>query len=407
MQRRTVTRIRYTFAALLLLAGVMAGPASAQQAAQAQPAAKAGAKQASVLDDAMVQFQAKRGLDLLYNMRFEQARALFDLIDQRYPDHPIGPFLQALDTWWRILLDLSDEQYDDAFFDAMNEVIRRSDRILKKDKNNFDAMFFKGAALGFRGRLRSNRGDWLAASRDGLRAMDYVLGVAKKDPANSDYVFGKGIYDYYAAAVRERYPFARPVMAFFPDGDKERGIRALERTAKEGRFIQTEAAYFLLQIYYLFEKDYAKSVEYVTWLRDRYPDNAFFHTLEGRIYARWSEWERAEPIFAEVLARYERQQTGYNVASAEQALYYLARGRMRVGAYNEALTYLNQLEVLGVKEKRDGYFNVLGRLRQGMVHDVLGNRDAAVAAYRKVLKMKNHGDAHERAREYLGRPYKG
>jgi hypothetical protein len=403
MQRRPVTRICYTLVLVLLLAAAPAVPAAAQRTAQAQPAPG----QKSVLDDAMAQFQIKRGLDLLYHMKFEQAHAMFDLVDRRFPDHPIGPFLKALDTWWKILIDLSDDTHDAAFFAAMDEVIERSDRLLKRDPNHFDAMFFKGAALGFRGRLRSNRGDWWQSARDGMRAMDYVLGVAKKDPKNPDFAFGKGIYDYYADAVPERYPFVKPVMVFFPDGDKARGIQELERTAKEGRFIQTEAVYFLLQIYYLFEQDYDKSVEYVTWLREHYPDNAFFHAFEGRVYARWGHWGRAEEIFDDVLTGYKQKKTGYNAAAAEQALYFMARGRMAYADYPQALAHLNRLEALAARNDREGYFKVMGRLRLGMVYDALGQRPQAVARYRQVLQMKDWSESRARAKQFLEQPYTG
>ncbi len=288
-----------------ILAAAVAVLLMATGLAQAQPNGSAGAAP-SVLDDALVRFQAKRGLDLLYDMKFEQAQKLFEQIDQRFPQHPIGPFLKALNTWWKILLDFSDTSHDDAFYAAMDEVIERCDRVLKREKDHFDAMFFKGAALGFRGRLRSNRRDWFKAASDGKRAMDYVLGVAEKDPANHDYVFGKGIYDYYAAVIPDRYPFVKPVMTFFPKGNRARGLRELERTARQGYYIQTEAAYFLLQVYYLFEEDFAKSIEYVSWLRKRHPGNAFFHAIEGRIYARWGDWRRAEAIFTDVLERYKQ-----------------------------------------------------------------------------------------------------
>lgn len=386
------------FFLLLLLVGLP----GARPVAMAQPAPAP-----SVLDDAFVQAQAQRGLDLLYDMKFRRANVYFERIDQRYPNHPIGPFLKALNTWWKILVDVSDTSHDAAFYAAMEEVIARSDQMLARDAQNFDAMFFKGAALGFRGRLRSNRGDWFKSARDGLRAMDYVLGVARRDPGNHDYVFGKGIYDYYAAAIPDRYPYVKPVMVFFPDGDRARGIRALERTARHGRFIQTEAVYFLLQIYYLFENDYEKSVEYVTWLRERHPDNSFFHTFEGRVYARWGQWPRAEAVFTEVLARYKRRQTGYTAAMAEQSLYYLARGAMTFRRYAEALDHLGQLQALAARNTAHSYFEVVGRLRQGMAYDALGRRREAVAAYRAVLAMEDRGGAHERARRYLEHPFDG
>lgn len=384
--------IRYMLAVAVLVA--MAGPVHAQTN---------GGGEATVLDDALVRFQAKRGLDLVYNMKYEQADKLFDQVDARFPEHPIGPFLHALNTWWKILLDFSDTSHDDDFFAAMDEVVKRADRMLKRDPKNFDAMFFKGAALGFRGRLRSNRRDWFKAASDGKGAMDYVLAVAEKDPSNPDYIFGKGLYDYYAAVVPDKYPFVKPVMHFFPKGDRELGLRELERTAKEGYYIRTEAAYFLLQIYYLFEEDFDKSVEYATWLRKEHPSNSFFHAIEGRIYAKWGDWARSEAIFAEILERYKQGTPGYNDATAEQALYYLARARMGRADYQPALDYLLKLEALSARTPADTYFKVLGRLRQGMVYDALGQEKVAQDRYRQVLAMKDWAGAHDRAERYLKR----
>ncbi len=394
MQRR----LRH-IAGLMLAMVLFAVPVSAQST---------NSQYESVLDDPVVQTRTEKGLDHLYNMEFDPSRAYFTSIDRRYPNHPVGPFLLALNTWWKILLDLSDESYDDEFFSAMDEVIDRSNRLLKKDRENFDAMFFKGAALGFRGRLRSNRGDWLKSGRDGLRAMDYVLGIAERAPENADYAFGKGIYDYYSVVIPDRYPYVKPVMIFFPGGDRERGIQALERTVRHGRFIRTEAAYFLLQIYYLFENDFDKSVHYATWLRERHPQNSFFHTFEGRVYAKWGQWEKSRSVFEAVLKRYRNRHSGYNEAMAEQALYFLARGHMIYREYDVALSYLDDLRALSDRRNdEDGYFEVLGRLREGMAHDARGNRSRAIAAYSEVLDMKDWSGAHERAKRYLDSPYKG
>ena len=380
---------------LLLAWIVFPGEASAQR------------RGTSVLDDPDVQREAQRGLDLLYNMQFEEAERIFQQIDRQHPKHPIGPFLLALNTWWEILIDLSDTSHDDEFFDEMKEVLKRSDRLLKRDRSNFDAAFFKGAALGFRGRLRSNRGDWFKAAMDGKNAMKYVLRVAEKDPKNDDYVFGKGIYDYYADVIPDRHPFVKPVMVFFPNGDRERGLRLLKRTAEEGRFIQTEAAYFLAQIYYIYERDLVKTSEYVDWLRREHPNNSFFHTLEGRVLARRGQWEEAREVFGEVIARYRKKQTGYNAAAAEQALYYTARADMVYGDYQPALRHLRQLDVLAARTNKETYFKVLGRLRQGMAYDALGQRDLAVAKYREVLSMKDWSGAHDRAKQYVERPFQG
>ena len=361
--------------------------------------------QTSILYEAEVRTEAKAGLEALYDLRFEEAETHFQKITHHYADHPIGPFLEALTLWWTILLDLTDKSHDEAFYAAMGEVIDRSEARLAIDEHDFDAMFFKGIALGFRGRLRSNRRDWIRAAADGKRAMDYVLAVAAADSTNDDFVLGRGLYRYYAALIPERYPLIRPITLFLPPGDREGGLAELRRTATEGYYMQTEAVYFLLQIHYLYEGNFQECIRLVRWLREKYPRNAFFHTLEGRIYARWYQWQAVETVFTEVLERYTEQTFGYTPAMGEQALYFLARSRIARGDERAALANLLSLEALTARQDEDTYFKVVGRLYQGIAYDLLGERDNAIARYESVLAMKRWGSSHSSARRYLAKPY--
>ena len=369
------------------------------------PAALYAQSARSVLDDPEVRAVAKEGLDLLYNMQFEEAAVRFDSISHQVEDHPIGPFLQALTLWWEILMDLSDTQHDESFYAAMTQVIARCDARLDEDADDFDARFFKGMALGFRGRLRSNRRDWIRAAADGKRAMDYVLAVARADTTNHDFALGPGLYNYYAALIPTRYPFAKAITTFLPQGDRELGLAQIGRTATHGYFMQTEAMYFLLQIYYLYEVDYRASERYATLLRTRHPGNAFFHTLEGRIYARWGAWSRSDAVFSSILELYRVGTRGYTAPAAEQALYFLARGRMVARDYQTALSYLLSLEALSARLEEDTYFKVMGRLQQGMAYDAIGRRVRAVERYQQVLSMKRWGASHSRAERFLRAPY--
>lgn len=363
------------------------------------------AAQSSILFETEVRASAKAGLDALYDLQFEEAESHFQTITERHLDHPIGPFLEALTLWWTILLDLSDASNDEEFYAAMEEVIERSDERLEADKHDFDAMFFKGIALGFRGRLRSNRRDWIRAAADGKRAMDYVLAVADADTTNHDFVFGRGLYQYYAALIPERYPFVRTITAFLPPGDRISGLFELERTARDGFYMQTEAMYFLTQINYLYEKNFAACVRQISWLRKKYPRNSFFHTLEGRIYASWDQWQASDTVFIDILERYKAKETGYTPAMAEQALYFLACSHIAKGEVSAALSRLLSLEALTARQDTDSYFKVVGRLYQGIAYDLMGDRERAINRYKDVLRMKRWGSSHTNARKYLVNPY--
>lgn len=359
----------------------------------------------SVLDDPLVRFQAERGLTLLYNMQFDEARVLFTQISTRFPDHPVGPFLHALTLWWEILLDLSDTRRDAAFIRAMDDVNRRADRLLRRNPRDFDALFFKGAALGFRGRLRTNRGGWLRAANDGRNAMDYVLEVHRSQPTVPDFGFGRGLYDYYMAIIPRQYPLLRPALTFFPNANKDRGIALLERTAARGHYLRGEAAYFLAQIYYVHEGDFTNTRRHVQWLRTTYPENPFFHALEGRMYQRWGFWDESRPIFVEIMRRHRAGRAGYGPAFAEQALYYQARAHMAKGEFRAALPLLTELETVASRLPADTYFKTVGRLRLGMAYDALGQREQALMLYRQVARMQRWGDSQERARGFIQTPY--
>jgi hypothetical protein len=397
----------YRFPAVLtgLLLALSTGSPATAQTAPGSPD-RPEAQFSSVLNNKFVRTEGKRGLDLLYNMRSDSARAVFQRIDERFPEHPIGPFLQGLNLWWTIMLDLTDTAHDAAFYDFMNEVIDRSEVLLDDNPDHFDALLFKAAAHGFKARLASNRHNWWKALRNGQKAIGPARRVATiAPPDNADYVFGKGLYDYYTAILEKEYPVVKTFTWMIPDGNRERGLRLLERTAAEGYYVRSEALYYLTQVHYLYEDDYIASRRYVRRLRERHPDNPYFHNFEGRIYARWNRWDQAEEVFSAVVARCEQGEPGYDVHMEEVARLYLGRARLYDGDYDGALQHLGRLERLTDRGVDNNRFRILGALYQGMVLDAMGRRTLAKNKYRAVLDMDDPVGVHDRAERYLDEPY--
>lgn len=386
---------------LLLLGGARAGQGQTQHSASVPDRA------ASILDEAFVREHGEAGLDRLYGMQFEEAKARFDKIDERYPDHPVGPFLKGLNLWWTIMLDLTDTSHDEAFIEQMNTVIDRCDALLNEDSEHFDAALFKAAAHGFLSRLHSNRYNWWKTIRNAQKAVNYVQKVEEVAPERGDYVFGSGMYDYYSDILPDEYSLSKAIMWMLPDGDKERGLTLLREAATNGRYVQTEAIYFLAKVQYLYEDDFRASRRWASKLRERHPDNPFFHTFEGRVYARWGRWDEARSIFRTVLERCEAGQSGYNVHMEEIARLYLAQDRLYQDEYKDALRHLAELEQLTSRDIEDTRYRVLGYLYQGMVYDAIERREMAVNRYEKVLNMDDAAGAHDRAEKYLDEPYSG
>lgn len=363
----------------------------------------------SILDDPAFQEDALQGLDRLYTLDLAGASETFSRISTRYPDHPVGPLLKALPAWWEIQLNPEDESLDETFLDAMDQVLKRSDRRLKRNRNDLDAMFFKASAHAFRGRLHADRKNYLRAARDGQKALKYFQEVRKRDPDNPDLLLGAGLFDYLADVVPDQYPILKPFARMFPRGDKARGLRELQEAMERGRFVSTEASFALLQIHYFFEKDYATSLHYARQLRERYPGNSLFHLYEGRAFARLNLWGEARRVLGEVAEKQAAGQHGYTGNVAEPAFYLLGRDGVKGKRYAEALEVLEKLEELPRNGKKESTYKVYGRLYRGMALDATGQRQEALRCYQRVLSARGSANdkARDQARGYLRQPFLG
>lgn len=359
----------------------------------------------SILDDASFHAEVRLGLDRLYDMDFPGAATVFAAIEKEHPGHPVGPFLQSLHPWWEIQVDPDDDSHDDAFFDAMDEVISRCDKRLRADPNDLDGMFFKAGALAFRGRLHSDRKQWLRAALDGRKALQLLEEVRKRQPDNPDLLLGVGLFDYLSDVAPKQYPILKPFTRFFPKGDRARGLAEISEAVEKGKFVPTEAAFCLVQIHYVFERDYATSLHYSRWLRDRYPNNSLFHIYEGRSLARLNLWQDERQDLLDVLDRQAAGRPGYKGDVTQQALYVLGRDEVRWRRFADALPHLSRLEVLPNRGDTAEEYKAYGRLYRGMALDALGRRDEAVYWYRQALDLRPPGEVRDKARGYLKAPY--
>mgnify|MGYP000941377238 CR=1 FL=1 len=229
------------------------------------------------------------GINQIYGIKFDAAEKTFTSVEKEFPTHPAGKFFKAMITWWRIAVDLDNEKLDDFFYDQLDEVIDMCDEILDNNPKNADAVFFKGGALGFRGRLLAIRESWFKAAMDGKEGLSLIIKAYQLNPKNVDVQLGFGIYHYYADVIPKKYPAVKPFMVFFPSGDKERGLRELENVAYNGRFAKIESRYFLMTLYYSFENDNDNTIKYLDLLLNDFPDNPVFERYYGAVLFKKNE----------------------------------------------------------------------------------------------------------------------
>lgn len=348
------------------------------------------------------------GIKQIYDIKFPQAEATFKTIIADYPNKPAGRFFLAMIDWWKIILDPDNESYDDVFIKKLEDVIDQCENILDRNPENVDALFFKGGAIGFRGRLRAYRESWLKAADDGREALPLVQRAAKLDPKNVDVKLGFGIYNYYVAVLPEKYSILKPVMIFFPGGDKKRGIEDLEYVARDGKYAKYEARYFLMNIFYHYEGNYAGAEKYALMLTNDFPDNPAFERWLGRIYAKQGKSKLSSKVFSDVLVKNKKGLTGYTFLPVKrEADYYIAYQYKFEGKLDSAKIFFKDCADVSVQMgEEDSGFLANSYLYLGMIYDALNDRTKAVEYYNKVLDLNDFQNSRDKAKQYLKNSYK-
>jgi tetratricopeptide (TPR) repeat protein len=359
------------------------------------------------LPDSAADFHTQRGVDFIYTLQFDSAKSEFDQLIKIKPDHPSGHFFLAMVEWWKILIDLNNKENDDNFYSLIEKVIQLCDKKLDKNPDDVTALFFKGGAIGFRGRLRVHREEWLPAANDGRLAIPIVHQAYKLEPNNVDILLGMGIYNYYRDVIPDEYPFVKPFVIFFPSGDKMLGMQQLRQASEKARYASVEATYFLIQILSNYEKKFSQALPLALNLYKKYPNNPVFHRYVGRLYSSLGKWDDMYKISTEVISRSTSKQLGYNESTLREAYFYVGLYHMNYLKNDTALQYFYKCDelsrILDIGEQSG--FMVMSNLKIGMIYDLQDKRNLAIIQYNKVLNMTPYQGSRDLAKQYLKNPY--
>src|SRR5690606_36585898 len=120
------------------------------------------------------------------------------------------------------------------FLAYMDTTIMVAQNLYKKyPAYKIESAFFLAGAYGFKGRLYSDeeRKNWRKAASAGKNALDYLEVCKAQEYLSPELLFGDGLYNYFSVWVKENYPSLRPILWFFPEGDKTLGLKQLKEVS--------------------------------------------------------------------------------------------------------------------------------------------------------------------------------
>ena len=320
-----------------------------------------------------------RAYDSILEARFDQVDAELRRACGPAPQEACD-VLSATSLWWQILLDPESRELDHEFSAAVNRAIESTQAWTERSPDDAEPWFYLGGAYAARVQFRVLRNDKLSAARDGKRIKLALERAVTLDPNLDDAYFGLGMYKYYADVAPAAAKFLRFLM-LLPGGDRREGLEQMLRARSRGRLLQGEADYQLHIVYLWYERQTPRALQLLRSLHERYPANPLFQAqiaeiqdaYEHDITASLASWRA-------LLAAAREQRANAPVLSEVQARLGVARQLEALYQTDDAIDALQA--AIALRPAAPYGALPLAYLRLGEAYDRLGERAAAMEAYR-------------------------
>lgn len=216
------------------------------------------------------------GLTSMYSYDFGPAHEALEEVRKEYPDHPVTPFFEGLITYWEYYPLIPGQSEADTFTFLMEDCISKAEKMLDKDENDIEGVFFDLFGRAFYVMFWSDNGK-PGKVFPNLNQMykETLKGFELKDVFNEFY-FTTGLYNYYIEAYPEIHPVYKPVAMLFRKGNRDKGLKQLQYCAEHSVFLRVEARLFLSLIYLNYENDIKSAQEYASELYREFPKNPYY-----------------------------------------------------------------------------------------------------------------------------------
>lgn len=371
---------------------------------------------AQVFQDTAFQKSALRGMDYLYNMDFSRAHSVFESLKRSHPRESAPHFLNALTYWWKLSISRDFMGYDRVFLNEIDSALRKAEYLGKQKEHRIEYVFSSFNTLAFKARYYAMREEWMTAANIARKALPFLLEGKKFLNETSEFYFSVGLYDYFAVYYPEKHPVTRPLMVFFPEGNKENGMRLLEKACTEKNYSRNEARFFLMRILTDDEPDYGRALEMAKFLSRTYPNNTVYRSYMGKLYYLTGDLTNARIVFQgmekmhmQVLEKEQKRIDQIHSPYTSQVMiepwYYLGRTWVDQNNPAYALVYFRKCEgLMNICREKDPVLVADLYWQMGRCLEKVSGREAAIPYYREALKQAQTPKQKQQAGQCLKGP---
>jgi tetratricopeptide (TPR) repeat protein len=272
---------------------------------------------------------------------------------------------------------------------------------LKANPRDTGALYALGVSYGLRGNYDFLvRKAWRDALSDATSARKAHSRVTEIDPANVDARMVQGLHDYIVGSLPLEWRLVGFLIGFH--GDKEAGIRAVERVARDGKVNRLDAEFLLCAVYRR-EKNSGRAIPLLEDLIGRFPDNYLLRMELAQMFSDIGKKTQALAALAQLRALKNAGASGVLTLPVQKIDY--AEGNIEFWYNDLDPALVNIRRAAAGAEELDLNTGVLAWMRLGQIYDLKGQRGLALNAYRHAIGFAPDSEAARESRRYLGTPY--
>lgn len=346
------------------------------------------------------------GINGVYSLDFDTAQENIQKVFETYPDHPFAHFGNAMIAWSRYEYEyeLSDDKQRKEFEKILNNSIAGIKRWIKKNPDDPNAYMGIGALYGLRAMFSMRNRSWVTAYFSGRKAIHNLEKSMALDPTYYDAYFGLGIYNYFAGTLPNVIKVLATLVAI--KGNVAKGVEQLNTAREKATFTSDSAKLILIEIqntrgtqYYAPEK----SLQYIQELHAKFPANPLMHYVVLICQFETGDYE-AVLAGGQAFLGLIGSNKFYKEIYIPRAYTAIGTAYMAKGEWEKAREAFEHGRT-AVAHQEPSRWGVWNEYRLGQVYDVLGERDKAVAQYKKVLSFKDKWGFDEAAKAGLKTPW--
>ena len=365
--------------------------------------------------------QVRQGFNSFYNLDYDGALKNFRAVAQQHPNDPMALNYILLVTifhelYVQDLLDttyyardnfLTNKRQVDVPAGVRNEieslhgrVLQMTDAEIKANPNNKDAWFERGYAKGLHAAFITLADhSYAAAARQGYSSRNDSEAALKLDPQYADADMAVGIQQFAVASLPGWVRVLVGIMGV--GGNKERGLNLLRESAAHGVVTSVESR-TALSLFLRHDGRYGEALNVQRGLAQEYPHDFLFRLEVANLLKDQGHGLEAIAEYKQVIA--DGLKPGYFYGPRLQLAWFGMADTMR--GYNDIKGAAYAYTQASQTPDSSDWLRKRALVAAGEMDDLLHDRPAAVAMYRKALAPGDQSQA-EAARLGLQTPYAG